>query len=118
MKVEDVLKLMAGMAQHKIAALEMGRLKLALMPERSGSAASGISAPTQSATPTDAVRAVQAARMEAARQAESKLAEQQQRTANARRKAAGGIGPGLEKAVQAVYEAAKAPQGAPPSDSP
>lgn len=113
--VKDVLALMQGMAANKVGCLEMPGLKLTAAFDRPAtpSAASGFVAPTQAPQPTNeqAIRAVQAARLEATRIAEEKLKAQQAHTANLRRRAAGGIGSGTARNVEKIYEASIAAPG-------
>lgn len=121
-KVEEILNLMAGMASHRIGMLEVGGLKLvAAPPERSAMpASSGINVPggprneEKPITPADARAAEKAIEVARVAARENALARMQQRTASARRKAAGGIGqPSVGKMVDdLVKEANKTPQGA------
>lgn len=103
---------MAGMAQYRVGLVEVGNLKLALQPPERLSppaAASGLvpAAEPRQVTNEDAIKATAAARVEAHRQAELRLALQQQKTAQSRRKAAGGIGPNTGKAVDDLFKASK-----------
>ena len=119
-KVEEILSLMAGMASHRIGMLEVGGLKLvSAPPERApNAAASGINVPggprsveaEKPLTPADAQAAARAIEMAKEVARENALARMQQRTATARRKAAGGIGePSLGKMVDDLVKEASKP---------
>ncbi len=117
MEVSEILQLMDGMAKNRIALLEFGGLKLAASPPERGMsqppAASGLMPPQLPQAPTpvdmDPVKAMAAARIEAARLAEQRLALSQAQTAASRKRAAkGGIGPrDTGSLVKDVFETAK-----------
>lgn len=113
-QTSDILKIMAGMAQYKIGLVEVGNLKLALQPERIQQgplAASGLmpsNAAERPVTSQDAIKATAEARVAAQRLAEQRLAISQQKTAQSRRRAAGGIGgPNTGKLVDDLFQASK-----------
>jgi hypothetical protein len=112
LSVADMMALMAGMREHGVAALEWDGVKLALTPpERSAggvsSASNIVQRPAPELTAAQAHQAIKAAQFAAQGEAEKKLRAQQERTAAARTRAAGGISSGLEKTIAGIYEDSK-----------
>jgi len=115
MDVSEILQLMEGMNKWRVGSLEVGDVRLTSLPDARQplqSAASGLVPPSPDkmipqVTAQDALKATMAAQESARKLADERLGALQARTANARRKAAGGIGPRTGGHVAEIYKEAK-----------